>query len=427
MALGTRGDIQPAIALCKSLIEMGHSAFVVSTSNWQELCDGHGIQLRSLGFKYRTLSRFMRQKPRSKPLRFILKLPFLHQMITEKRHYIFFVTLIKKLDQFRENMDVLVSNNDTNCQYLGWTYCNSRGIPFYTLDLQPQVVTDDYPYLYHSKWKQFLWTMIPNGRQLSHIVALKKRAKRCLKAVNLIRTNHFKLPAWSRSQLFQAMAYEVPALIAYSPTIVPVRSAQGPVIVTGPLQCPHPELAIPSSLAQFFKDDPPIYFGLGSIIGSKKRIDDFQNLILEISELTKLKFVYQPGKIQKKDTGPTFLSDRVCVLGHFPHDQLFPHMKLIVHHGGAGTTHSALNAGKPSVIIWYHYEMRLWAQRIETLKAGINVGNINKISAYKLVKAIYTVMENPEYTQNCSDLQKKLISEKSEVKNALSKLWKRSS
>ena len=52
------------------------------------------------------------------------------------------------------------------------------------------------------------------------------------------------------------------------------------------------------------------------------------------------------------------------VLDDTPHDWLFPRTALVVHHGGAGTTHAAARAGVPSVVVPFAGDQFFWAQRL---------------------------------------------------------------
>jgi UDP:flavonoid glycosyltransferase YjiC (YdhE family) len=52
-----------------------------------------------------------------------------------------------------------------------------------------------------------------------------------------------------------------------------------------------------------------------------------------------------------------------------PHDWLFPQMSTIVHHGGAGTTHTAARAGVPSIVLPFAADQFFWAKRLEA--AGV--------------------------------------------------------
>lgn len=63
-------------------------------------------------------------------------------------------------------------------------------------------------------------------------------------------------------------------------------------------------------------------------------------------------------------------AEHIFVLEYAPHDWLYPQMDVVVHHGGAGTTASALHAGKPQVLLPLAIDQFFWAERIEGLGAG---------------------------------------------------------
>jgi UDP:flavonoid glycosyltransferase YjiC (YdhE family) len=60
----------------------------------------------------------------------------------------------------------------------------------------------------------------------------------------------------------------------------------------------------------------------------------------------------------------------VFVLPWAPHRKLVPLCSAVVHHGGAGTTHMALRAGKPALVLPFILEQRMWARRVERMRAG---------------------------------------------------------
>jgi sterol 3beta-glucosyltransferase len=53
-----------------------------------------------------------------------------------------------------------------------------------------------------------------------------------------------------------------------------------------------------------------------------------------------------------------------------PHRDLLPMCSAMVHHGGAGTTHSALRAGRPSVVLPFIFEQKLWARQLQDVGAA---------------------------------------------------------
>ena len=67
-------------------------------------------------------------------------------------------------------------------------------------------------------------------------------------------------------------------------------------------------------------------------------------------------------------------ADHILELGPMSHDQLFRHASVVIHHGGAGTTASALYAGKPQIIVPHVGDQSFFASEVERLGCGIRLG-----------------------------------------------------
>lgn len=67
-------------------------------------------------------------------------------------------------------------------------------------------------------------------------------------------------------------------------------------------------------------------------------------------------------------------TDRILGLGAMSHDQLFRHASVVIHHGGAGTTASALYAGAPQIIVPHLGDQGFFASEVERLGCGIKLG-----------------------------------------------------
>jgi len=64
----------------------------------------------------------------------------------------------------------------------------------------------------------------------------------------------------------------------------------------------------------------------------------------------------------------------ILVVGRVSHDQLFRHASVIIHHGGAGTTASALASGRPQVVVPHIADQPFWAEQVARLGAGVRLG-----------------------------------------------------
>lgn len=114
----------------------------------------------------------------------------------------------------------------------------------------------------------------------------------------------------------------------------------------------------PAELSAFLDaGEPPIYIGFGSMAGfDRPRMA--QALIAAVGGRRAL---FYPGW-SGLDT--SLLPPNFHVVGDTPHAWLFPRVSVVIHHGGAGTTHSATRAGAPSVVVPFAGDQFFWAHRL---------------------------------------------------------------
>ena len=191
---------------------------------------------------------------------------------------------------------------------------------------------------------------------------------------NLLAHRAFERMAWSmfgpalnraRQDVFGAPPRrrpwrDVPMLYGCSPTLL-ARPGDWPanVEITGAWAMPPTrDWQPPQALLDFLAAGPaPVHIGFGSMAGIEQA-----TLIDAIGAVAaQRRVLFQPGW---SGIDPARLPPDVFVQGDTPHDWLFPRMALVVHHGGAGTSHAAARAGVPSVVVPFAGDQFFWARRM---------------------------------------------------------------
>lgn len=156
-------------------------------------------------------------------------------------------------------------------------------------------------------------------------------------------------------------------LYAYSPAILPAPPDWGTdVLVSGYWFLDTPDWTPDRALADFLRaGDPPVYVGFGSMPGL-----DPQRLTAAVSEA-----LARTGKRGLLATGGGALgsassSAHIHLIGGAPHDRLLPLASAAIHHGGAGTTAASLRAGLPTAIMPFFGDQPFWARRVQQLGVG---------------------------------------------------------
>ncbi|MBN1427924.1 MAG: glycosyltransferase family 1 protein [Anaerolineae bacterium] len=87
-----------------------------------------------------------------------------------------------------------------------------------------------------------------------------------------------------------------------------------------------------------------------------------------------------------------------------PHNWLFPRMAACVHHGGMGTTTTALRAGVPQIIVPVMSDQPFWAERMAQLGVGERCANPTQLTAELLAAAITRAITDPSRRRRAADL-----------------------
>jgi UDP:flavonoid glycosyltransferase YjiC (YdhE family) len=191
-----------------------------------------------------------------------------------------------------------------------------------------------------------------------------------------------------------------PMLSAYSPGIIP-HPADWPdsVHVTGYFFLDSSTAWQPSSELQAFLDAgaPPVYIGFGSMSGQNP--EKLAGMVVEALAQSAQRGVLVTGwgGIRPED-----LPETVFVLESAPHSWLFPHMAAVVHHGGAGTTAEGLRAGVPSVIVPFVLDQPFWGARVHAMGLGPAPIPQKHLTAEHLAQAIRIAVTDPAVKEHAA-------------------------
>jgi UDP:flavonoid glycosyltransferase YjiC (YdhE family) len=110
---------------------------------------------------------------------------------------------------------------------------------------------------------------------------------------------------------------------------------------------------------------PPIFFGFGSI-PVESPADTVEMISAACAQLGERALVCAGGT----DFSDVPRFEHVKVVGAVNYAAIFPACRVVVHHGGAGTTAAGLRAGVPTLILWLGSDQPIWGARVKRLKVG---------------------------------------------------------
>ncbi len=191
-------------------------------------------------------------------------------------------------------------------------------------------------------------------------------------------------------------------LVACSPAIIRVPPDLPPSTrVTGAWLDRSTPPALPPDLDAFVADGAsPIVVTFGSMDGAP--IEPLSDAI---------RGMLKGGRRVVLQGQAAISSPNLATTGAVDHRALFPRAAVVVHHGGAGTTHAACTAGVPSVVVPHIGDQRYWADRLHRLGVSPAPQLVNELRADRLADATLATAADPAMRQRAQDLAGRLAAE----------------
>lgn len=356
VAVGSRGDVQPYVALALGAAAAGMDVTVATHGSFRALVEGRGLRFAAL-----------RADPRA-----TMATAAGRGWVATSRNPLTFVTRMAGLaaaagEELAD--DVLAACADADAivhSPLGLAahhVAEARGIPAVPALLAPTAPTRAFP-----TPVQPLATLGPLN-PWSHRLAAAAFDRPFRRRVDRWRRDRLGLgPLRGPNPFLARVAAGAPILFGYSPLVVPVPPDWGPgAHVTGYWTLPpDPLWRPPEPLVDFLAaGPPPVYVGFGSMGVADPAA--LSGTVVEAARRARCRLLLGRGWGGLDWPGA---GDDVLVVDDVPHEWLLPRTAGVVHHGGAGTTAAALRSGVPSVACPFFADQFSWARRAADLGVG---------------------------------------------------------
>jgi rhamnosyltransferase subunit B len=162
-------------------------------------------------------------------------------------------------------------------------------------------------------------------------------------------------------------------------------------------EAPRP---LPPDLVRFLEaGEPPIVWTHGS---ANFFVHDFQECALRVSQELGLRCLLVSLQPPARP-----LPDSAFHCPHVRFDDLFPHCRAAVHHGGIGTTAKCIAAGIPQLIIPRSHDQPDNADRMTRLGLGGTI-SYRQIKSPEVARALQKILKSPSVAERCREYQKRM-------------------
>lgn len=399
IAGGSRGDVQPYVALGQGLLAAGHAVRLVATEDFRALGTAYGLEFAALGggIQAQAQSQMQAIAERGNLLEILSATgrgaeQLAHQSAT--------AGLAASHDA-----DVLLAG--LGSQFVGLALAQKLGRPLIQAHLMPFTPTRAFPSVLTPLPASPLtrWANAP-----SHHLTQQMFWQMFRGADATVRTQVLHLQRSSFWGPFAALQQHTRlTLYGYSPHVIPPPPDwPAATHVTGYwFLDPPPGWEPPPDLVAFLQaGPPPVYVGFGSM--PSRNPAAAAELVLQA-----LARAGQRGVLSAGWGGltPANLPPTVHLVGSVPHSWLFPRMAAVVHHGGAGTTGAGLAAGVPSIVVPFFGDQPFWGSRVAALGVGPQPIPRARLTLARLAGAITQAVTDPVMRQKAADLGQRIRAE----------------
>jgi vancomycin aglycone glucosyltransferase len=342
--IGTRGDVQPLVALATALRALGQDVRMCVPPDFRDWIEGLGLPVTPIGPEVRSTANPSAARPTPEQIRRMMEGTVAAQFET--------------IAAAARGCDLIVGA--TALQIAAPSVAEAMGIPYVFAAYCPAVL----PSPHHAPPVLPTLGDAPAPAADDHRALWDADARRWNAQWGSLLAPH--RAALGLSPVADVRSYVLTARpwLAADPTLAPWPEPADPAVVqTGAWILPDERPLSPELEAFLDAGAPPVYFGFGSA----RTPEHLGRAMIESARALGRRAIVLRGwaDLSVLDGGPDCLA-----IGEVNQQVLFQRVAAVVHHGGAGTTTAAARAGAPQVVIPQHYDQPYWARRIHDLGIG---------------------------------------------------------
>ena len=203
-------------------------------------------------------------------------------------------------------------------------------------------------------------------------------------------------------QLFRARS-PLLHLVACSPAIIRVpRDLPATTHVTGAWVMRGAPAPLPPDLDAFLAEgEAPVVVTFGSMSRADTRA---VSETVDAMVSSGYRVVHDGGPVDDERPGT------ISIAG-VDHRSLFGRAALVVHHGGAGTTHTVCASGVPSVVVPHVGDQRFWADRLHRIGVAGQPIAAGDVTGGRLVAAIEAALSDRSMHERAQELGRRMRTE----------------
>jgi UDP:flavonoid glycosyltransferase YjiC (YdhE family) len=400
IALGSRGDVQPIVALGRGLLDAGYAVRLVTMVAFEPMVREQGLEFFPVAGDAQALtSELILEGVKGKgPSLLHMVRGFMRTFgaITESYQRSF-------IDDELRDSDAILSQLPGG--FYGYDLAEHLRVPYIALSVIPQEVTSAYPLsLLPMQFSLGGWY-----NRLTYSFGQQLAWHPFRKSINTFRYQ-LGLPSASFwwGNMRRMKRERVPVIQGFSKHVIPTQPEWGDhVHTTGYWTLDESDWQPSNALLKFFEaGDPPVFIGFGSMPVPDPRATTA--LILDALQRTGKRGILHAGWAK---LGVDELPDSVFMLDYAPYAWLFTRTATVIHHGGSGTTGFALRSGVPSMVVPFTADQPFWGKRTHELGVGSAPVPFSKLTVENLAHAIQMMSEDTEMQQRAANLRDRIAAE----------------